>query len=110
MSTTKHTPGPWKAHPDRYITTDDANLERIAKVADSCDDVEVTDERANADAHLIAAAPLMYEALEQVREVVNMSDPEHENYADSCADVVEALCLIFEQFVQPSLSKARGES
>jgi hypothetical protein len=95
----KHTPGPWKAHPDRWVTTDDANLERIAKVADASDDVEVTDERADADAHLIAAAPDLLKAAEDALELLKRLRNAEGAYRVTCIAQLAA-----------ALAKAKGEA
>ena len=65
--TTKHTPGPWKAVPDRsrnlytwYVEGAKGVVPAIARLSliDACEEIE-------GNAHLIAAAPAMYEALQQ---------------------------------------------
>ena len=65
--TTKHTPGPWKAVPDKsrnmytwYVEGAKGVVPTIARLSliDACEEIE-------SNAHLIAAAPAMYEALQQ---------------------------------------------
>ena len=64
--TAKHTPGPWKAVPDRsrnlytwYVEGAKGVVPAIARLSliDACEEIE-------GNAHLIAAAPAMYEALQ----------------------------------------------
>ena len=66
MNNTKHTPGPWKAVPDRsrnlytwYVEGAKGVVPAIARLSliDACEEIE-------GNAHLIAAAPAMYEALQ----------------------------------------------
>lgn len=73
----KHTPGPWRVIElkNRFGVYDDDG-ESIAKVDGA---FGVAMERRKADAHLIAAAPLMYEALAEIFDR-NIS------YANSCAE------------------------
>ena len=63
--TTKHTPGPWKAVPDKsrnmytwYVEGAKGVVPTIARLSliDACEEIE-------SNARLIAAAPAMYEAL-----------------------------------------------
>ena len=62
MNNTKHTPGPWKAVPDRsrnlytwYVEGAKGVVPAIARLSliDACEEIE-------GNAHLIAAAPAMY--------------------------------------------------
>lgn len=72
-SEARHTPGPWRAHDDGFVTTDDDAAVRICEVDREGADDPAT---ATADARLIAAAPAMYEALRELLEVsVNMGRP-----------------------------------
>jgi len=57
MNTTKHTPGPWKCI-DPHVIRGPKNVV-VAKTLDSKEGYEIK----QANAHLIAAAPAMYEAL-----------------------------------------------
>lgn len=49
-------------------------------------------EEARANADLITEAPELARLLHQVTQVIDMTDPEHEDFADSGADTVQALC------------------
>lgn len=52
-----------------------------------------------ADAPLIAAAPAMLAALQSIARVMDMSDPESDNFADSAADCLDALLNDCSDFV-----------
>ena len=75
MNTTKHTPGPWKAVPDKsrnmytwYVEGAKGVVPTIARLSliDACEEIE-------SNAHLIAAAPAMYEALQQSLVLVELA-------------------------------------
>ena len=67
----KHTPGPWIAKPD---PSTGASLEDwVVGTADAIDEVAVCYRR---DAHLIAAAPEMLEALEGAVEALDSDNPD----------------------------------
>ena len=55
---------------------------------------------------LLGALQECRDALESVRAVVNMTDPEHDTFADSGADAIEALCLID---IDGALARCAGE-
>jgi hypothetical protein len=81
----KHTPGPWHVEQgindyDILVTPDGRAPARLAGYVER-----------EADARLIAAAPELLEALRHLCGALNMSDDDHEDFADSCADVVEFL-------------------
>ena len=72
MNTAKHTPGPWKVTGEELVSVGDQELfhrvirdegERWTAL------VEIEDREGEANAHLIAAAPAMYEALQAMVEV-----------------------------------------
>lgn len=68
-SEAKHTPGPWKAKPSPYhddVFIVQAGMPTNRVLARFGSDDEPVDETDLANAHLIAAAPDMYEALEMV--------------------------------------------
>jgi len=81
--TTKHTPGPWKAvqHPREHkwawtIEGADGVVQSIARMG-LVDDAQAV----AANAHLIAAAPAMYEALvETMRVLRSLRDNKEEWY------------------------------
>jgi len=65
MNTTKHTPGPWKCI-DPHVIRGPKNVV-VAKTLDSKEGYEIK----QANAHLIAAAPAMYEALKALVEYLD---------------------------------------
>ena len=75
MNTAKHTPGPWEVtgpHSREVITTNPGTYKpcmTIAKVGGYWDG------EAQANAHLIAAAPAMYEALQTLVEYLSAQVP-----------------------------------
>ena len=81
--TAKHTPGPWKAVPDRsrnlytwYVEGAKGVVPAIARLSliDACEEIE-------GNAHLIAAAPAMYEALVKTMKVLrSLRDSKEEWY------------------------------
>jgi len=60
MNTAKHTPGPWNCV-DPHVIRGPKNVV-VAKTLDSKEGYEIK----QANAHLIAAAPAMYEALKEL--------------------------------------------
>ena len=77
--TTKHTPGPWKAVPDKsrnmytwYVEGAKGVVPTIARLSliDACEEIE-------SNAHLIAAAPAMYEALQATLAYFMRSNQSH---------------------------------
>ena len=81
--TTKHTPGPWNARRNHAETTES---ERINITAGSVLIAEthhawIDWEEQEANAHLIAAAPAMYEALQDIESYtelgLNSDEPKH---------------------------------
>jgi hypothetical protein len=72
MGKPKHTPGPWTLDDfgpnsgNIYRGEIDAKNSRIADLMDCFDNGGMTPEQWVANAHLIAAAPLMYEALSEL--------------------------------------------
>lgn len=109
MSEPKWTKGPWAIHVIRHHyfigrpKSDNVKRDGLADVAVSIDGRELTDEaeaRVEANAHLIAAAPELYEALVAVLDaranhIVN-DDP---SWWDDAVPKAEA-----------ALARARGES
>lgn len=59
MNSATHTPGPWGVE-DYFVFA--SNTLRIADC--DCDDQDMPESEISANAHLIAAAPAMYEALQ----------------------------------------------
>ena len=64
MSDTKHTPGPWME--SSFEVWSPLNGKRFGKVVANLRRAEAPDDEARANAHLIAAAPELLEALEAV--------------------------------------------
>ena len=74
MSAAKHTPGPWSTFgPVKYQVYGGDPVRRIA-VVDYTTGSET--EEHNANAHLIAAAPAMYEALKALHSVLDQRMPD----------------------------------
>ena len=99
MSETKFTPGPWTAtsYPDSLeasVLAPICGTEAIGEIAWIGENNFKT--QAEANAHLIAAAPEMYEALEQCLERLEVIDPARLSNRIANAKAV--------------LAKARGES
>ena len=107
---TKFTPGPWHVVPygdgdSLVICMDEAGYHRIAFMATpNCrDDARRRQQwsEIEANANLIGAAPDLYEALSNARELVNKWCHTQGNSKD-----------VFDQYVRPidvALAKARGE-
>jgi len=80
-----HTPGPWFAHDTheakacRYISTrsDRDNCGDVAVLYRSHPADSVANERDEANARLIAAAPEMYEAMKEIRDAMEDSGHMH---------------------------------
>ncbi|WP_368648003.1 hypothetical protein ABRZ10_07185 [Castellaniella ginsengisoli] len=70
---TQHTPGPWAHRNGRIFAADRENL-TIAHVARAADG-----DYSPANAHLIAAAPDMHEALKSIREYLSRCPPHSED-------------------------------
>ncbi len=68
MNTAKHTPGPWNCV-DPHVIRGPKNVV-VAKTLDSKEGYEIK----QANAHLIAAAPLLYEALKAMLELIGDED------------------------------------
>ena len=64
MNTSKHTPGPWKCV-DPHVIRGPKNVV-VAKTLDSKEGYEIK----QANAHLIAAAPAMYEGLKYLVHLI----------------------------------------
>ena len=80
----KHTPGPWKVTGEELVSVGDQELfhrvirdegERWTAL------VEIEDREGEANAHLIAAAPAMYEALVKAMVLIDIAALEEENRA-----------------------------
>jgi hypothetical protein len=99
MSQLKTTPGPWIVHP-AVARVDCQKLSEKGGLLPVCEMLWPTDERTEAEteanAHLIAASPRMYEALEELLESYLDALPGSEDYGP----VLEA---------QAALAKAQGK-
>ena len=74
MNTAKHTPGPWEVVGSRICTVgNDRERVTLAKTEPSGAFTMSTEQTANA--HLIAAAPAMYEALRRLHDVLDTRLP-----------------------------------
>lgn len=101
----KFTPGPWQAltngnayNSETVVTFKDAADGWICSVYDDCDTCALPDD---ANAHLIAAAPELYEALKDLAEQVGKMSP---NSGDKKGRMIASLCGAADV-----LAKARGE-
>lgn len=90
------TPGPWRvepwkySNPDREVLTIQTDTDAIAQVLDLWPpDGREKEKQANARA--LAEVPNLVEALRTLVACLNMSDEDHEDFTDSCADVVQEL-------------------
>lgn len=97
----KHTPGPWHVQPGRLHLVDDANGQGVADThnywrADS------TEEREQANARLIAAAPDLLAALTHLLDMMHPHLLDLEG--DMGRDLADAM-----QSARTALAKARGE-
>lgn len=80
MTNTKHTPGPWSAHYNNEgLTVFSPDNVPVAYVDyDECEERPV-----EANAHLIAAAPAMYEALQWTMQYLRMPNFHPDNSYNS---------------------------
>lgn len=101
MTAPKHTPGPWsfQGAATRWITapSETGMPWYVAEVIGGCDHDGSGVDRQDANAHLIAAAPELYEALNLLlyRACKELADPE------DCEEIQRA---------ERAISKSRGES
>lgn len=96
MSKPKFTPGPWSYNFVTHPFVTDGKGTALARLNPS-----VPEE----DARLIAAAPEMYAALDQIQDLVNTHFKNHPNCTGSLKDL---LLNIYRAGI-PSLVKVRGE-
>jgi hypothetical protein len=99
---TRHTPGPWMLQPASFSPR--IYVLRVDATADEAAVAEVID---RANAHLIAAAPEMYEALASVQKLIAEGAKTGFNPLDG--DWAERL-FVSQQKTSAALSKARGEA
>ena len=103
--TNKFTPGPWEREESDYPSMEETILEGCGRVVGSgytiCQMADFSEEKLAANAHLIAAAPELYEALEEfVTETRAYQSPE----CEECPIVGPIL-----RIADKALAKARGE-
>ncbi|WP_138438541.1 hypothetical protein [Marinobacter alexandrii] len=106
MSDTKFTPGPWSVHNTGDVFTPLGAVNASGLDAPSDDGWHIADcdmgglflEEVRANAHLIAAAPRLYKALENAARVLSYVAEEYPGHAK---DLREA---------NAALAEARGES
>jgi hypothetical protein len=107
MTDTKFTPGPWMWRQSTDMSFgDDKKTWCLAPgilIADMTDGTPGGDKRDRANAHLIAAAPDLYEALSSVGDnLLSGDDSAHGGYVDLDGAAV--------QKIMDALAKARGEA
>jgi len=93
-----HTPGPWKID-DGYTTSltigcgfgyDIAQVECSMSFSDDCGFRINLDDEEMANAHLIASAPELLEALEEMYEVCNLSSDDAPHRVKARAAIIKA--------------------
>ena len=89
MNTPKHTPGPWVVH--TFTISGKEKLEVL--------DATGTNACVQANAHLIAAAPAMYEALKEL--VTYLQDHVEDEALDNWAPVLKAAYALAQAEVKP---------
>ena len=85
----KHTPGPWVARPDPNACQPDDWCVGIGDSLANIDKVAVCSER---DAHLIAAAPDLLEALKSI--VKSLADQDDEGLIEHAQQMIDARAAI----------------
>ena len=100
---TKHTPGPWVVHPIRAevnapVIGEDGDLLPVCKLL--WPTTERTEEETLANAELIAAAPDLYRALEELVHTELLPNESMAHYARRHKAIADAVF---------TLAKARGE-
>lgn len=107
MSETKFTPGPWHKDERSDIYVRDSEGDYIAETYAPMPKRKRAKGENEANAHLIAAAPELYEALEKAAEVFRAYQSHHE--ANRHTDKAERNKFYAEQ-IEAALTKARGEA
>ena len=105
MNTAKHTPGPWVINAHDTGMNDSGTIEGNGVVI--CPEVYGESKaRCDANAHLIAAAPAMYEALKAIQEKISGADvlfdpnPQWEGEQARYDAAQEALFLVDQALAQ----------
>ena len=105
MSTPKHTPGPWVVNDNDTGMTDDGTIINLHGTVIVSSVYGQTTEIAAANAALIAAAPAMYEALQQLVHVEQLR--KQAVTENDYVDLVLADSKL-QQLVQAVLAQAEG--
>lgn len=101
-----HTAGPWQADfPQNFSETAKRGDCIIREMGGGRVAYVPVDPRCEANAHLIAAAPALLEALEQIAGMTDLDDPESYRSDDreGCLDAVQSVA-------NTALLQARGEA
>lgn len=98
--THQHTPGPWKVTDRFEISMDDGDAQPLVATVNA-DSASVSEEQAEADAHLIAAAPLLLAALRNARNILYAI---HHNHAVGGADIEDGLISADEALAASAVS------
>ena len=91
----KHTPGPWKITGYAFVSDSRSPIRAIARTEPSGEDDPICwpedGLERTANARLIAAAPEMFQALEElIAEHEYRDDPEHNTYREDTAGIMFA--------------------
>jgi hypothetical protein len=95
----KHTPGPWVAKPDPNACQPDDWCVGLSGSEANIDKVAVCSKQ---DAHLIAAAPDLLEALKKVNDAACYASEED-------TETREAALLMIGQLARAAIARAEGE-
>ncbi len=106
MSETKCTPGPWHIDcPNDSLNVVGVHVSEDWIIADMCGDVDDLTIDQHANASLIAAAPDLYEALDELKRIVLLAIQSGDWKVDGALDPDAALNRAVR-----AANKARGES
>ena len=91
MNNTQHTPGPWSASPYNNITSRNGTVAKTEQMPGNDENERI------ANAHLIAAAPDLLSALQEMISVFQ----DHEQYDEESAEVIS--------MARAAIAKAEGK-